>query len=488
MSLKQERRFRQPGDFQGESDTYFLLPFRFHTINEAREVLVNEVGDYLFCPRGTATRVANRAVGRSEPIYADLLGSFMISEKPVPDLIEVIATRYRTKKSFLDSFTSLHIFVVTLRCNHSCHYCQVSRQTEDKSQFDMSRDHLDRAITLMFESPADHLTVEFQGGEPLVAFENVRHAVEEVEKRNKQHGRRLTFVLCTNLAGVGAEVLEFCAEHRILISTSLDGAAFIHNANRPSPGIDSYESFVDGLERARSALGHDRVSALMTTSRLSLSHPRDIVDAYVQHGFNHIFLRPLHPYGFATRLRSDRRYTAREFTDFYKAALQYILDLNRRGVQLVEDYAAIILRKILTPFPTGFVDLQSPAGPVASVIVYNYDGGVFASDESRMLAETGDLSFRLGHVTDPYSKLFYGTKAHHIVGNAINEALAGCADCGLQAYCGADPVRNHATQGDLAGYRPSSGFCQTNMEVIRYLLDLMDSDPGAERILRSWVQ
>jgi len=46
-------------------------------------------------------------------------------------------------------------------------------------------------------------------------------------------------------------------------------------------------------QRAREALGHDQVSALMTASRLSLQHPREIVEEYVRQGFDHIVLRHL---------------------------------------------------------------------------------------------------------------------------------------------------------------------------------------------------
>src|SRR6185437_3733808 len=38
-------------------------------------------------------------------------------------------------------------------------------------------------------------------------------------------------------------------------------------------------------------------------------------------------------------------------------------------------------------------------------LVYNYDGSVYASDESRMLAEMGDQTFRLGTVRDSYETL-----------------------------------------------------------------------------------
>lgn len=86
---------------------------------------------------------------------------------------------------------------------------------------------------------------------------------------------------------------------------------------------------------------------------------------------------------------------------------------------------------MLTPFTTGFVDLQSPAGTVNSVLVYNYDGYVYASDESRMLAEIYDYTFRLGNVHDKYENIVYGKKVRNMAKVWANEALAGCADCAL---------------------------------------------------------
>jgi His-Xaa-Ser system radical SAM maturase HxsB len=480
--------FRPPPSFAPpSSDTYYLLPFRFHPLNEFREVLVNEVGDFLICPRGTASRVANRELSAEEDLYADLVANFFISPEPIPDLIDVLATRYRTKKSFLDSFTALHIIVVTLRCNHSCHYCQVSRQSEDKHQYDISPTDLERSLDLIFQSPAPELTIEFQGGEPLLAFERVQQAIRGAVERNRTHGKTLKFVVCTNLTVVADEALEFLKEHEVVISTSLDGPPSLHDRNRPVRGADSSTMLRAGIERARAVLGPDMVSALMTTSRLSLDHPEAIIDCYRENGFEHVFLRPIHPYGFARRLSPRLTYDTERFLEFYKRGLLYILDLNRNGEWFVEDYATIILKKMLTPFPVGYVDLQSPSGLVNAVAVYNYDGDVYASDESRMLAETGDLSFRLGHVSDPYENLFYGPAAQRMTTLSVNESLAGCADCGLQSYCGSDPVRNHAQQGDIEGYRPSSAFCATNMEIMRFLLDLMDSDPEVEGIFRRWV-
>ena len=52
---------------------------------------------------------------------------------------------------------------------------------------------------------------------------------------------------------------------------------------------------------------------LMTTTRSEVSDgSQEIIDCYVEHGFQEIFLRPLSPYGFAVRTsKSHAAYDAR---------------------------------------------------------------------------------------------------------------------------------------------------------------------------------
>jgi His-Xaa-Ser system radical SAM maturase HxsB len=488
LTLKNFRKFKDIEFYRKETEKYHLLPFRFHRINSEKEVIVNEVGDFLIVPAGTVTRIVKRGVKEEESLYKDLFANFFISDKPIPDLIDVLATRYRTKKSFLDEFTALHIFVVSLRCNHSCHYCQVSRVSENRKDFDISIEDLEASIQHMFRSPSTATTMEFQGGEPLLAFDKVRYAVERAKELNKQYGKEITYVVCSNSTVFSDEILEFCKEHSIIISTSLDGPEFLHNANRPKSGAKSYEMVIQGINKARSILGHDKVTALMTTTSLSLDYPIEIINNYIENGFSNIFLRPISPYGFALKNTKKNKYETDKYLNFYKTGLNYILELNKRGHFFVEDYTTVILKKILTPFPVSYVDLQSPAGMINNVIVFNYDGFVYATDESRMLAEKNDFTFRLGHVKDEYKSLFYGDKAKFLSQFWSNESLAGCADCGFQIYCGADPVFHYASQGDFEGHRATSDFCMKNMEIIRHILDLIDTN-GKELlpIFNSWI-
>lgn len=463
---------------------YALLPFNFIRLTK-KEVLINELGDMIIAPEGTVQSILNRSLDNEE-LYKSLVANFFVSEELIPPLLDIYASRLRTKKGFMDDGASLHIFVLTLRCNQNCTYCQALSQEEASKHCSMSKEDMTASVKLMFRSKSPYLTMEFQGGEPSLEVDLIRHGIEEAEKLNEVERRKVTYVLCTNCRNLSEELLGLCQQYKILISTSLDGPDYIHNKNRGRE--DSYQKTISGIAKAREALGCDAVSALMTTSELALDYPKEIVDEYVNDGFNSIFLRALNPYGLAAQNENWQRYNER-FVDFYKATLDYIIELNKQGTFFREEYATIILRKMLTPYTTGFVDLQSPAGTINSVMVYNYDGYVYASDESRMLAEMKDFTFRLGRTTERYEDIVCGETAKTMGKVWSNEALAGCSNCPIKTYCGADPVRHYSTQGDMYGYRPTSLVCKKNKAIIEYIITLI-VERGEEvlPIFRSWTR
>ena len=170
----------------------------------------------------------------------------------------------------------------------------------------------------MFQSPSPSITMEFQGGEPSLPFQLLKKAVKRTVELNQEHRKQITYVLCTNSINLTEEILHLCKEYNILISTSLDGPAFIHNHNRGK--TDSYNRVIEGINKVRNYLGADKVSALMTTSELSINHPKEIVDNYILNGFNNIFLRPLNPYGLALNSTNWNIYFDK-FFEFYKQAL-----------------------------------------------------------------------------------------------------------------------------------------------------------------------
>jgi len=219
-----------------------------------------------------------------------------------------------------------------------------------------------------------------------------------------------------------------------------------------------------------------------------LSQPIEIIDEYLKQGFHSIFLRTMSPYGFAVTSGSVNKYDMDDWLDFYRKGLAHILELNYCGIRFVEQYAAIILRKMLTPWGTGFVDLRSPAGIGIAGIIYNYDAGVYASDESRMLAEMGDHTFRMGNLhEDSFEDMMMSDALLTPLAESMAECVPSCTDCGLLPYCGSDPVRHHRDQGDFVGFKPTSEFCIKNMGLMRHLISLLEDDERAASVFRTWI-
>lgn len=299
----------------------------------------------------------------------------------------------------------------------------------------------------------------------------------------------MAFVIATNLAVVSREILEYCSLHDIHISTSLDGPRELHNKNRPRPGRDSYEKTIEGIQLAREIVGFDKVTALMTTTEASLNKVKKIIDEYLNLGFEGIFLRPLSPYGFAVKTKKFSEYNAEKWFEFYKEGLEYIIELNKQGIRLKEFYTSMVLTKIFSFNDPGYVDLMSPSGIGISGVVYNYDGSVFASDESRMLAEMGDDTFKLGNVLDnSYEDIFLSDALLDPLEESFSYSAPMCNDCAFENYCGAEPVYHHAVGGDFVGRKPESDFCYRNMNVFKYIFQKIESDPYVKDLFMSWSQ
>ncbi|MBM4372069.1 MAG: His-Xaa-Ser system radical SAM maturase HxsB, partial [Deltaproteobacteria bacterium] len=417
-----------------------LAPFR-HASLGGRVLITNDVGEFLVLSPDDFQRFVEGRLDPVGPVHADLVARhFILGETTGDDLVQ----RYRDKNHFLFNGPYLHIAIVTLRCNEVCVYCHASRRRMDESSFDMSEETALRVVDMVFQSPSRQLIIEFQGGEPLANWGVVRRIIEAAEERNRAAGRSLGFSLVTNLSLMDEERLRYLVDHHVQICTSMDGPRDLHDANRHLRGGSAWESTVQWMERIDAAYrekGLDpalyHVESLMTTTRASLGRAREIVDEYVRLGRKALFLRPLNPFGFAKATFDRIGYTTDEFLVFYREALDHMIELNRKGVEILERNAAIFLTKMLTAGDPNYLDLRSPCGAGIGQIAYNFDGTLFTCDEGRMLGQMGDDVFRIGRLGEST----YGDVMHHDTVKAVAVAscldgLPGCMDCVYRPYCG----------------------------------------------------
>lgn len=399
----------------------------------------------------------------------------------------LLSSRRLAKRETIEDGPSLHIIVPTLHCGHSCKYCQVSRSLDDQHTT-MTTEHLDTACDAVFESEAASLTVEFQGGDPLLRFDLVERAIRRLSDRNRTERRNLRIVIASTLHQLTPEMCTFFHAFGVVLSTSVDGPEWLHNKNRPVAGRDAYSRTLAGIALAKTHLGNGAVSALMTTTRLSLQHPEAIVDEYVRLGFQDIFLRPLSIYGFAKRNLSLQAYSLQEFTDFYRRALERILYWNRKGVTIREVYASIVLNKILSTFDGGYVDLQNPTGAGTSVLVYNYDGYVYPSDEARMLLESGDKKLRLGRIGLSQSELLASPVRSLLIEASTIKNNPACGSCAYNQFCGPNPIDSYAQHENMFAPVLSTEHCQRHMWLFdEFFVMLRTADDFLLDVFHQWA-
>jgi len=397
----------------------------------------------------------------------------------------LLATGIATANARAISGPSLFMIVPTLRCDHSCRYCQVSRVPVTKSGYDLSTDTIGRILSFIEHSGQPDIKIEFQGGEPLLQFEYLREFVRRAKSQLRE--KSLSFVICSALGPLNTEIIDWARGENIVFSVSLDGGSIVHNVNRPSKYFNPHENTINGIERIQSELGQDRVSCLATVTRESFDDPVALVESYFRLDLESIFIRPLSPFGFAAPFNQKLSYSAETYMNFYRACLEQIIELNTDRM-FVEETACVHMNRMFRPGYTSYVDLQSPAGYVLGALVFNYDGNVFGSDEARMLWEsTKAPELILGNINEMPGSVFGNENAARLLSDTFLCTTPGCYECAYQPYCGADPLHHLATQGDHIGDKSISFFCKLQRLMFDHIMELLHSSPQAEKVLMSWL-
>lgn len=454
-------------------------------------LIVNSCGEHYFIGIDDFKRLVDYDIEPSEPIYLDLKGKHFIGDTTLAPIVDLLATKYRAKKEFLRNFTSLHMVVVTARCNHNCSYCHASSGDLNEKCLDMTQNTAKKVVECIFKTPSPVIKIEFQGGEPLLNFNVVKTIVKCANKYNRKRHKHLEFVIATNLSILEKNHIKFIKKHNIQISTSLDGPKLLHDKCRILSAGDksSYDEFINKLTLVNTCMPSDPVSSLLTITKHNIGLLKDVVDEYIRLNFNGIFLRALNPYGRASCDEHKLGYTMDEYLKAYKETLSYIIDINLAGRYFVEYNALMFLSKILTPYSTGFVDVQFPSGSGIMGVIYDYNGEVYPTDESRMLARMGDKKFVLGHVEhNSYEEIFGGDKLASLISKTCAEVMPSCCECVFQDCCGVDPIRYYEESGDIVGHRPTSEYCKRNRGIITHLFELLkNNNSDVMDVLWSWI-
>jgi sulfatase maturation enzyme AslB (radical SAM superfamily) len=115
-------------------------------------------------------------------------------------------------------------FIVTDDCNFNCSYC-----VQKKEKKTINNTCIETVVDFFYpylkSGSDDKVYINFYGGEPLLAYEKIKHATLLLQDKNKAGNKKIEFVITTNGSLLTDETLDFFHHHKFVILLSFDGLA-----------------------------------------------------------------------------------------------------------------------------------------------------------------------------------------------------------------------------------------------------------------------
>lgn len=459
-----------------ENEDYILNFYRYKKYDKNKDLylLTLDSGGFIFLNSSTFLQLRRGKI-ISEEVYFKLHEKgFIITENNFEDIIDKTTARY----SFLNQATSLHIVILSHRCNLSCTYCFASSKTmaEDPKKFDLNEKTAKKIVEFIMKSPSYAITLEFQGGEPTVNFEMIKFMTLYAKELNLIYKKDLRLALVSNLTLMNEEKAEWLINNGVSICTSLDGPEHIHNKNRFISGkedskIGTYETVITWIKKINEIYlkkgMKTRVNALPTITKYSLPYYKEIIDEYLKYNIKMIDLRSL---TFVGRVNQNEKllYSHEEFQKFYFNSINYLKELEKKGIKIQNRMRNLYETKIIKNLPGFHTEFESPCGAATGQITYYTNGNIYTCNEALNRDE-----FKLGNVFETnWKDLFNKNETKKAILNSMIENNVICDRCVFKPYCGTCMVENYYNQNKF-NFHPFK--TQRHYITIRQSREIFDS-------------
>ena len=253
--------------------------------------------------------------------------------------INSIMKDYRKRLNPLFKGTSLHILTPTIRCNQKCGYCHSNVKSKlSNEKYDMSKKTAKKTLDFIFQTPNKNITIEFQGGETLLREDLFKYIIKEAKIMNEKYNKTINFALVSNLTLMTDELIDWIKKENVNICTSLDGPKELHDKNRWFEGGGaSYDEVTYWIKKIKEKMGRPP-GMLMVTTKHSIPLWKEIVDEYVKWGNTSLQLKHMNKIGFAKLSWKQIGYTMEDFFDFWEKSVDYMIELNKKGIKIKERF------------------------------------------------------------------------------------------------------------------------------------------------------
>ena len=436
-----------------------LAWFRFGSLGE-KVVLTTDAGEWHAMNPGDFTSLLAGTLSRDGNDYLALLAKGFIRDGYD---VEYHASRFRRTKRFIG--------LGPMR--HDIHLSTAAGVLE----IDQAKAILDHALS----SSADELTIAMHAGPSPLNSGLVTFIQEFAEEKNQYEKKALSHVLHAPMGAMDERVMEALVARRIIVRTSFDGAAEVHDAQRGSTGAEGHSAVFENIvtlhDVARDAglENHEySVVADVHVGAPARGQAQAIVNGLAEAGVRDFRVTPI--------LEGDAAITPEDFGAFYGELLDVLIHRAAGEARLRELNARALMTRIHSGGDPEDIELSSPSGWGLNTRSYAPDGGIYPSCSALQLGASGDPIFQLGNVADATQE---GMANHATVRTFVVASIADCLP-GYQhlwssPYIGVDPVAAYCKTGDLFTRLPTSVEHRATQSMIEALfLRLMAAGDDVE--------
>jgi uncharacterized protein len=183
-----------------------------------------------------------------EEVYNEiqsLINGEMIYTK---DLYETIAMQSGDKESYIKALC----LNIIHDCNLRCKYCFADEGEYHGARKVMSAEVGKKAIDFVIEKsgPRKNIEVDLFGGEPLMAFDEIKEIVEYAKIQEKLHKKLIRFTMTTNATLLNDEIMKYMDENMGNIVLSIDGRKSVNDKVRTRiDGSGSYDRILPNIQK-----------------------------------------------------------------------------------------------------------------------------------------------------------------------------------------------------------------------------------------------
>lgn len=353
-------------------------------------------------------------------------------------------------------------------CNINCSYCYLPLR-HVKSRFDISFFSplfaaLDRADLLDRE-----LTILWHAGEPLaLPADFYQEAFAELD-RVKPTDLRLTHHVQTNAMLISDEHLDLFQKWNVQIGVSVDGPAWIHDANRLTrSGQGSHAAAMRGIEKIRQRNIPFTCIAVLTAD--ALSYPDEIYD----------FFKGLRCLNVGFNIDEEESINLSSTMSEDGVPARYATFLKRIYERMRGDKHPLRVREFdnVSKSLAGWFEAEAPncteSNPL-SILSIDAEGYLYTfSPEFVDVASERYHDFKIGHARDIVFETLYETEPFASLNRDIKQGVFNCRQtCSYFDVCGGGvPSNKYFELGDLAG--TETNFCRlTRMTMLDTVHDIM---------------